>query len=82
MVGSEGQLKGYKGQQEGSEGQLEGSGGQPEGCEVSQRSLRVRGGTYGLIDEGMDGQSWTYIQNFSLDYRTLSPIGAAAQKAE
>ena len=42
-----------------------------------------RGGTDGRMDERTDG--WTYVRTYvgkiSLFYRTLSPIGAAAEKA-
>ena len=53
------------GRQEGPEGQLEGSMGRPDGLRASQG---------GRMNEQMDKQS------FSPFYRTLSPLGAAAQK--
>ena len=53
---------------EGSEGQPIGSEGQPEG------------GADGWVDRQIDGETsgWTNGRNFSLFYRTLSPVGAAA----
>ena len=61
-----------EGQPEGCEGQPEGSEGQPEGSES------LPGGTYGCKDVRTDVR--TDVRNFSLFYRTMSPLGAAAQK--
>ena len=68
LEGSEGWLEGSEGQPAGSEGQLEGSGGQPAGSEGQP--------------EGGHTDVRTDVRNFSPFYRTLSPVGAAAQKAE
>ena len=48
----------------------------PDGLPLRSEGLPGGGGgVYGRMDEWMDG--W----NFSPFYRTLSPVGAAAQKA-
>ena len=63
---------------EGSEGQPEGSEGLSEGLRACQRGLMVS-------QEDQGGNVWTDVRmdiwNFSPFHRTLSPVGAAAQKA-
>ena len=50
-----------------------------KGLRASQKGLRAsQGGTYVCTDVWTN--RWTYVQNFSPFYKTLSPLGAAAQK--
>ena len=73
--GSEGLPEWPEGLPEGSEGLSEGSEGLPEGPEGLPERPKGLPSTRG---GGMD--RWMNKQNFSPFYRTLSPVGAAAQK--
>ena len=75
LEGSEGLLEGSEGWLEGSEGQLEGSEGQPAGSEGQPAGSEGQP-EGGRMDGRMDGR--TDGRNFSLFYRTLSSVGAAA----
>ena len=95
-MGSEGLLEGPEGLSEGPEGLSEGSEGLSDGHgDLSEGSEGLPEGPEGL-PEGPEGPEslpegpeeaqggWTYgrvyVRNFSPFYRTLSPVGAAAQK--